>query len=714
MQMSLKTKLIVLVLFPHLAIIGLAGEAIYQQLDSKEKLRALVPLQDIATTASGIIHELQSERGRTVGVISSGFAADRRGELTTQREKTNAEMRNFRAHVAKADMAALPKRVVEKLAYVEQDLKQLDAHRALVDGRKVSVEESLEYYSTINSHLIDVIAVASEYSPAQEVTVLLLPYLYLVHTMESASLERAHGASLLNDAEAGVYDAARYRAYRDQLRGEEVFLEEYHRFASKQEQKILDDALAQPEVARVEELREILASLEDTRDTHGLTAANWYEAATQWLATMRSIEDRTAEAIHTRTEELMGAADAAIFWLVATNVMVIIVFASIGLAGALPLSRRVGVFVDNLRAIAGGNRDIDLVDDQSQDDIGAMNRALVQFRDSIIAGEKEQEERARQEAIAAEEKVKALKALADAVEGELQTTVVTISENGESLAARAQDLKRIGEEVSENQKEAVDAAEQASANAEAVSRLLEEVNSSLESVVAQVSETRSAADRAATTATGTGQVVGKLQEAATEVGAVVNLISEIAEQTNLLALNATIEAARAGDAGKGFAVVANEVKSLATQTQRSVSEITSQVALMQGTTEEAVGAMSQIHEVIEQINAAAAQIDEAVQTQRASAAEIASNAEQSTDGARRVTDRVGGISESLSRVDEVAVNVAEASSVLKNDIDGLESTIRRIVRTSTPEVDNRKDQRRKESKPVAEDRRSGGERRQVG
>ena len=80
MQMSLKTKLIVLVLFPHLAIIGLAGEAIYQQLDSKEKLRALVPLQDIATTASGIIHELQSERGRTVGVISSGFAADRRGD----------------------------------------------------------------------------------------------------------------------------------------------------------------------------------------------------------------------------------------------------------------------------------------------------------------------------------------------------------------------------------------------------------------------------------------------------------------------------------------------------------------------------------------------------------------------------------------------------------------------------------------------------------
>ena len=51
------------------------------------------------------------------------------------------------------------------------------------------------------------------------------------------------------------------------------------------------------------------------------------------------------------------------------------------------------------------------------------------------------------------------------------------------------------------------------------------------------------------------------------------LIEEVASRTNLVALNATIEAARAGEAGKGFAVVAGEVKALASQTQKTTTEV---------------------------------------------------------------------------------------------------------------------------------------------
>lgn len=57
-----------------------------------------------------------------------------------------------------------------------------------------------------------------------------------------------------------------------------------------------------------------------------------------------------------------------------------------------------------------------------------------------------------------------------------------------------------------------------------------------------------------------------------KINEVLKVIAQVAAQTNLLALNAAIEAARAGEAGRGFAVVAQEVRKLAENTQKGLSD----------------------------------------------------------------------------------------------------------------------------------------------
>lgn len=76
-----------------------------------------------------------------------------------------------------------------------------------------------------------------------------------------------------------------------------------------------------------------------------------------------------------------------------------------------------------------------------------------------------------------------------------------------------------------------------------------------------------------------GETKERLKEAIKNANVVdqINILSQtilqIASQTNLLALNAAIEAAKAGETGRGFSVVANEIKKLAEQSKKTVSEI---------------------------------------------------------------------------------------------------------------------------------------------
>lgn len=227
--------------------------------------------------------------------------------------------------------------------------------------------------------------------------------------------------------------------------------------------------------------------------------------------------------------------------------------------------------VNELLKIASSGDLTHRLDDSSNDEFGVLSKNCNLLIDNLKALIDGIHRRAEQLAAASGE-----------TSSVTQQTTISIQEQKaqiSQIAAATTEMHSTSQLVSQSADDTLKEIGHAEEEAEKVKQISLDNKSTIEVLARDVQE---AAD-----------VINKLHQDSASIGGILDVIRGVADQTNLLALNAAIEAARAGEQGRGFAVVADEVRTLASRTQKSTQEINSMIEVLQAGAEKAVAVMTQ-------------------------------------------------------------------------------------------------------------------------
>ena len=247
-NLNIKKKLVIALLIPTLALVLFVFQSMISSFNEYTKIIKLKHLLNDNIHISSLIHELQKERGLSTGFIGSSNQNFKQN-LDKQRKLTDEKIVLLFKHLSENTKLQITPAL--------KDLKNIIQIRIQLDSNKTTFQKTKNYYTNLNSKLIDFISKFSSISNNNKITQITIAYINLLKAKEISGIERA---ILSNTFASGKIDYQTFKEFSILNASHKAYINNYKSLLNKQQLLTFNTKMSDTSILEVEKLREIAFS----------------------------------------------------------------------------------------------------------------------------------------------------------------------------------------------------------------------------------------------------------------------------------------------------------------------------------------------------------------------------------------------------------------------------------------------------------------------